>query len=419
MDIDYSAGAERYRAEVRSFLASQLPADWQGFGALTEADRREFKGSWRKVLADNGLLAPAWPKEYGGGGLSHVEQVVLAEELAEAGVPDGFENDAIGIKQLGNTLIARGTEAQKKYFLPRMLSAEHVWCQGYSEPSAGSDLAGMRTRAKLEGDSWVIDGQKTWTSAGHLANWIYVLTRTNPGVPKHKGLTFFLVPMDQPGVEVRTITNAVGHQGFAEVFFTGAQASPDHVVGDVDGGWEIANTLLRFERGARVTTDAIRFGREIELLTELARSRGVLDDPYVRDELSWCHQRIWVLKARGFRALTHFLAGERPGSDAAIHKALASDFFQRYSAFAAQLCGDDILAPDGPGNGEALVTPEAGTPMSSRRWVEEMLYGRAVTIYGGSAQIQRNIVGEQLLGLPREPRLDQGPFRDIRPVSAR
>ncbi|SDF27615.1 acyl-CoA dehydrogenase family protein [Pseudonocardia oroxyli] len=415
MDITYPPDAERFRARIRTFLAENLPAGWAGVGALPPDERAEFATRWRATLAENGLVAVSWPKEYGGAGLTDVEQVVLAEELARAGAPSGGENDGFGIGMLGNTLIQLGTEEQKSYFLPRILSGEHRWCQGYSEPDAGSDLAGLRTRAVLDGDEWVIDGQKIWTSAGHTANWIFVLARTDPAAPKHKGITFLLVPMEQPGVEVRPIVNAAGHSLFNEVFFTGARTRADLVVGGVGGGWRTAMTLLGFERGGQVTTQAIEFARDLDRLVELARDRGLTSDPRIRDELAWCAARVQVMRYRGLRGLTALLQGRTPGADGAISKLVWSEYFQRYTELAAEILGPELLAPTGPGSGEVLRVAEVGTPNSSRAWVDELLYARAGTIYAGSSQVQRTIIGEQLLGLPREPRLDGGPFAEIRP----
>ena len=203
MDVDYPPEAEAFRDRIRGFLAEHLPEGWSGAGALPPDERSAFTHRWRRTLADRGLVAVSWPKEYGGAGLSALEQVVLAEEFARAGAPLGAENDLLGIELLGNTLIALGSEQQKRHFLPRILRGEDLWCQGFSEPEAGSDLAGVRTRAVLDGDEWVINGQKIWTSAGPTANCIFVLARTDPAAPKHQGLSFLLVRMDQPGVEMR------------------------------------------------------------------------------------------------------------------------------------------------------------------------------------------------------------------------
>jgi alkylation response protein AidB-like acyl-CoA dehydrogenase len=314
---------------------------------------------------------------------------------------------------LGNTLIHLGTEEQKKHYLPRILSGEQRWCQGYSEPDAGSDLAGIRTSAVLDGDEWVINGQKTWTSAGHLADHIFVLCRTDPDAPKHRGISFLLVPMDQPGVEVRPIRNMAGYALFNEVFFTDARTGRDEVVGGVNDGWRTAMALLGFERGVTATTDAIRFRADLDRLVALARERGLTADPRVRDRLAWCHSRVEVMRFRGYAALTRSLSGNPPGPESAISKVIWSEYAQAYTELAMEILGPEALAPSGQATGGLLQMPEAGTENSPLAWVETFMSARAGTIYAGSSQIQRNIIGEQLLGLPKEPRLDAGPFREL------
>jgi alkylation response protein AidB-like acyl-CoA dehydrogenase len=205
MDPSYSAEASAFREKIQAFLAEQLPANWKGVGAMPNDEVHGWTMKWRATLHQHGMLAPGWPAEYGGGGLSALEQVIIAEEFTKAGVPTGGPNDVFGIQMLGNTLLHWGTEEQKKHYVPRILSGDDIWCQGYSEPNAGSDLGSLGCRAVLDGDQWVINGQKIWTSAGHLADHIFVLTRTDPDGPKHKGITFLLVDMRQPGVEVRPI----------------------------------------------------------------------------------------------------------------------------------------------------------------------------------------------------------------------
>ncbi|EHB55560.1 Isovaleryl-CoA dehydrogenase [Mycolicibacterium rhodesiae JS60] len=404
MDIDYPPEAQSFRDEIRAFLAEHLPPDWTGPGGLPPEEREELRHRWRKILADRGLVAVSWPKAYGGGGLSVIEQAVLAEEFSRGGAPERDENDMFGIDLLGNTLIAVGTKQQKKHFLPRILSGEDRWCQGFSEPEAGSDLASVRTKAVLEGDEWIVNGQKIWTSAGPTANWIFVLARTDPEVPKHKGLSMLLVPVDQPGVMVRPIVNAAGHASFSEVFFTDARAKATDVLGGIGGGWATAMTVLGFERGSQITTAAIEFGRGLDRLRQLAKERGRNTDPLIRDELAWCYSRVQILRYQGYRGLTALLNGQRPGAEAAINKVVWSEYFQRYTDLAVDIIGVDALSADGPGNGAALIIPVPGTPNSAACWLDELLYARAATIYAGSSQIQRNVIGEQLLGLPKEPR---------------
>ncbi|AOS90817.1 acyl-CoA dehydrogenase [Mycobacterium intracellulare subsp. chimaera] len=405
MDLSYPPSAEAFRSRVRDFITANVPADFAGIGALDQTRRREFIREWRKTLADNGLLAVLWPKRYGGAGLTPLHQVVLAEEFARAGVPAGTENDMFGIQLLGNTLVVCGTEDQKNWFLPRILSGDDRWCQGFSEPDAGSDLASLRTRAVLDGDEWVINGSKIWTSVGHLANWIFALCRTDMDAPKHRGISFLLVPMDQPGVEVRPIKNIVGQSMFNEVFFTDARTAADNVVGDVNAGWSVAMTLLGFERGTSVTTDAIRFQAEIDRLFELAKERGKTNDPHIREQLAWCYGRVEIMRCRGYQALTRFLHGEYPGPEAAMTKILWSEFFQRETELAMEILETDVLTLSGTGTNGALATADVGTPNCSLAWVESALAARAATIYAGSSQVQRNIIGEKLLGLPKEPRL--------------
>jgi alkylation response protein AidB-like acyl-CoA dehydrogenase len=413
MDITYPPEAEAFREHVRGFLADHLPSGWSGLGALKESERTRFRDDWRSTLADNRMLAVSWPREYGGAGLSSLEQVVLAEEFARAGAPLGSENDGFGIGMLGNTLIHVGTEQQRQEYLPRILSGEHRWCQGFSEPEAGSDLGGLRTRAVLEGDTWVINGHKIWISAAHLADHIFVLARTDVDVPKHRGLSLLLVPMGQPGIVVQPIVNLAGYSMFNEVILTGATTGAGEVLGGVDNGWSTAMTLLGFERSIYVTTDAIRYQGELDRLVALAREKRVMADSRIRDRLAWCYTRVEIMRVRGYQALTTYLAGHRPGAEAAISKTIWSEFAQAYTELAMEILGPEALAPTGQRTGGALQMPEAGIENSPMSWVETFLATRAGTIYAGSSEIQRNIIGERLLGLPREPRSDTGPFRDL------
>lgn len=404
MDVDYPPQAEEFRGRIRAFLAQHLPPEWPGGGALPPDERRTASRRWRQCLAENALVAVSWPREYGGAGLSVIEQVVLEEEFARCGAPERTENDLLGIQLLGNTLIAMGTEEQKRHFLPRILSAEDRWCQGFSEPEAGSDLASVATRAVLDGTDWVINGQKIWTSAGPTANWIFVLCRTDTHVAKHRGLSMLLVPMGQPGVIVRPIVNAAGHASFSEVFFTDARTRGHNIVGGVGAGWLAAMTVLGFERSSQVTTAAVNFGRDLDRLRELAKDRRLDSDARIRDALAWCYSRVQIMRYQGYRGLTSLSSGREPGREAAISKVVWSEYFRRYTELAVEILGIDALSPSGPGNGEALIVPEPGTPNSVARWMDELLYARAATIYAGSSQIQRNVIGEQLLGLPKEPR---------------
>ena len=404
MQPTYSPDAEAYRQKVQAFLAERLPATWGGIGQLEGEALTEFVTQWRATLHEAGYLAPGWPVEYGGAGLSALEQVILAEEFARAGVPTGGPNDPFGIQMLGNTLLLLGTDEQKAHYLPRILSGEHTWCQGYSEPNAGSDLANVGLRAELDGDVWVLNGQKIWTSAGHLADHIFTLARTNPDAPKHKGITFMLVDMDQPGIEVRPIKMISGDSEFNEVFYTDAICRKEDVVGAVDDGWRVAMTLLGFERGETAATMPIRFQAELDRLLALAAERGVADDPIVRQRLAWAHSQVQIMRYSGMRVLTQFVRGHHPGPDAAISKLFWSEYHRRVTELAVDILGAEAMTPSGRSPSSSFQTDDAGAPNSSNSWVGTFLNARAGTIYAGSSQIQRNIIGEMVLGLPKEPR---------------
>ncbi len=413
MDLAYPPEAATFRVRMREFLAEHLPPDWRGIGALDHDEARIFTQSWRAALHANGLLALNWPKEYGGAGLTPLESVVLAEEFARAGVPAGGPNDGFGIAMLGNTLLRWGTEEQKLHYLPRILSGEDRWCQGYSEPSAGSDLGNLGCRAVLDGDEWVINGQKIWTSAGHLANHIFVLARTAPDAAKHRGITFLLVDMRQPGVEVRPIRMMSGESEFNEVFFTDARCPKGNVVGEVIGGWAVAMTLLGNERGAGAAVTGIGFRRELDKLVALAVERGLTADPLVRQRLARAHTKVEIMRYSGYRTLTGFLHGRPPGADGSIGKLFWSEYHKESTELALDLLGADATVPVGQAPHTAFGVDAAGSPNDTANWVGVFLNARAGTIYAGTSQVQRGIVGEQILGLPKEPRADSGPWNEI------
>ncbi|MFC5747911.1 acyl-CoA dehydrogenase family protein [Actinomadura rugatobispora] len=412
MDISYPPEAEAFRAEVKDFLAEHLPADWPGIGALDEEPAWEFARKWRALLAERGYLAVAWPEEYGGRGLSKLHQVVLMEELARAGVPFGLPQDTFGVKMLANTLLRWGTEEQKKHFLPRILSGEDTWCQGYSEPDAGSDLASLTTRAvltparrpSLDGGEWVIDGQKVWTSGAHQADWIFVLARTDQRAPRHRGISFLLVPLDQPGVEVRPFRMAGGQMHFNEVFFTGARTRADLVVGGVDNGWTVAQSLLGVERGEEAATNPILFKAELERLIELARLYGKDRDPVIRQRIAWCWSKVEIMRHLGHRILTGWLKGAEPGPESSIAKLYWSEYHLQVTDLAMDIMGMHAQVPTGRPPLRTYRTDDPGAANSSGSWSATYLIARSGTIYAGTSQVQRNILAEKVLGLPREPR---------------
>ena len=404
MNPTYSAAAEEYREKVQAFLAEKLPPSWKGIGALTGDVLEHFVTEWRATLFSSGYLAPGWPVEFGGGGLSELEQVIIAEEFARAGVPTGGHNDVFSIQMLGNTLLLFGTEEQKRHYLPRLLAGEDTWCQGYSEPNAGSDLSNVGLRAELDGDQWVLNGQKIWTSAGHLADHIFTLARTDPDAPKHKGISFLLVDMRQPGIEVRPIKMLSGESEFNEVFYTDAVVPKENVVGGVNNGWAVAMGLLGFERGAAASIAPIAFEAEFDRLLQLAKDRGVSNDPRIRQKLAWCYSKVQVMRYLGMRTLTKFLAGHHPGPDGAIFKLYWSEYHKIVTELGVDILGMDAMAPTGRKPSSAFSTDDAGAPNDSMSWAMTFLNARAGTIYAGSSQVQRNIIGEMVLGLPKEPK---------------
>jgi alkylation response protein AidB-like acyl-CoA dehydrogenase len=412
MDPNYTAEAGAFREKIQALLARELPADWSGMGALSPEERTTFITHWRPTLAENNLLGVAWPEKFGGAGLSQLERTVLAEEFAKAGVPTGNDNDIFSIGMLGHTLIEWGTEEQQQHFLPRILDGTDVWCQGYSEPNSGSDLASLATRAELDGDEWIINGQKIWTSQGHNANWIFVLCRTDTSVRKQAGISFLLCPIDQPGVEVRPIVNASRHHDFNEVFFTDARTAKGNVVGGVHNGWAVANTLLAYERGDDATTMGIRYGEELDRLIGMARDRGRLSDPLIRQRLAWCHSKVQIMKFQGMRAVTNALSGYHQGPESSLNKLLWSEYHQKLTELALDILGAEALTLTGRDAATGVGVDDVGSPASSAGWVTTFMGARPGTIYSGSSEVQRNIVGERVLGLPREPRNDTGPWNE-------
>jgi alkylation response protein AidB-like acyl-CoA dehydrogenase len=305
---------------------------------------------------------------------------------------------------LGNTLLMMGSEEQKQHYLPRILSGEDTWCQGYSEPNAGSDLANVGLKAELDGDQWVLNGQKIWTSAGHLADHIFTLARTDPDAPKHKGISFLLVDMRQPGVEVRPIKMISGESEFNEVFYTDAVCPKENVVGGVNDGWRVAMALLGYERGEAAATQPITFQAEVDRLLILAKERGVADDPVIRQKLAWAYSKVQIMRYNGMRVLTQFLNGHHPGPDAAIGKLYWSEYHKIVTELAVDIYGADAMTISGKAPSSAFGADSAGAPNSTGSWVNTFLNARAGTIYAGSSQVQRNIIGEMVLGLPKEPR---------------
>ena len=388
MDLSDAAEDRAFRAEVRTWLADNLVgefADLRGLGGPgREHEAHDERLAWDRHLARHGWTCIGWPEEHGGRGLSLTRQVIFHEEYARANAPGRVNH--LGEELLGPTLIALGTDEQKARFLPKIASVEELWCQGYSEPGAGSDLANVQTKARLEGDEWVIDGQKVWTSLAHLSDWCFVVARTEPGSQRHAGLSYLLVPMDQEGVDVRPIVQLTGTSEFNEVFFSGARTSADLVVGGAGNGWAVAMATLGFERGVSTLGQQVGFRRELDAILELARSNGAYDDPVIRDRLAGADVELEVIRLNALRTLS----AEQGPLQASVAKLLWARWHRTLGELAMLVRGADALTtgPDG----------------DLDEWQRLFLFTRADTIYGGSDEIQRNILAERVLGLPREAR---------------
>ncbi len=308
MDLSYPAETEPFRAEIRHWLIDNLPDGWgtPGF-SMAKDEKKAFNQAWTKKLFEGGWICASWPKEYGGKGLSLMESVVLNEEFARAEAP--LRADFFGDTLVGPTILQWASEEQKKQFIPGILNGTIAWCQGFSEPDAGSDLASLKTRAELDGDEWVINGQKVWTTQAQYADYIFLLARTDPDAPKHAGISYLLVPMNQDGIEVRPIEQVDGSAEFNEVFFANARCPQENVVGGVNNGWKVAMTTLGFERGSSATTGHRRFLRELDQIIAVAQKNGKSSDPLIRQRLARAWTKVKIMEINGYRSLTDALNG--------------------------------------------------------------------------------------------------------------
>ena len=377
---------EEFRAEVRDWLAANLVGEYAALKGLggpgKEYQAFEERLAWNRHLAAAGLTCLGWPIEHGGRGLTVAHRVAFYEEYALADAPDKVNH--LGEELVGPTLIAFGTPEQQQRFLPAIRDVTELWCQGYSEPGAGSDLANVSTTAVLDDDHWIINGQKVWTSLAHWAQWCFVIARSEKGSKRHNGLAYLLVPLDQPGVEIRPIVQLTGDSEFNEVFFTDARTDADLVVGEPGDGWRVAMGTLQFERGVSTLGQQIRYARELSGLVELAKHTGAVDDPLIRERLT----RAWA----GLQAMRSFalatMDDELPGQDS-VSKLLWANWHRDLGELAMSIKG------------------KAGMVLDSGQfdeWQRMFLFARADTIYGGSNEVQRNIIAERVLGLPREAR---------------
>ena len=394
--MDFSLAPEQiqFRDEVRTWLRANVPPDWGNrplFGPDSPEELYGFLRQWQRSLSDAGFLGLTWPKEYGGRGLSYMEELIFNEEMALAKAPPIL--NLLGIYLAGPTIIAYGTEPQKQRLLPKILSGEEIWCQGYSEPNAGSDLASLQTRAVLDGDHYLVNGQKVWTSLAHIADWIMLLARTDPHAPKHQGITYFLVNRHSPGITVRPLRQLTGDAEFNEIFFEDVRVPAANILGAVNNGWQVGLTTLMYERMALGFGLQIRLRLALDNLIALARRSGgaAVQDPIIRQKLA----QLWIdteaFKYTGYRAMTKLLRGELPGAEGSTGKIFWSETHQRLQALAMEI--------EGP---YAQLTKGSRWAIDDGLWQHMFLRSLGNTIEGGTTEIQRNIVGERVLGLPKD-----------------
>jgi alkylation response protein AidB-like acyl-CoA dehydrogenase len=399
MDFEFSAREEAFRAEVRAWLAVHLPAELAGrsfAGSRPDRQGLEAHRRWQRALHAAGYVGMDWPPEFGGRGASLIDQVIFYQELAHAQSPPPINRG--GLSMLGPTLMAHGTEAQRRRFLPGVLTADQIWCQGFSEPDAGSDLANLATRGVPDGDGFVVTGQKVWTSLAHLADWGFFLVRTDPAAARHRGLSFLLIDMHAPGITVRPLRQLTGEAEFNEVFLDGVRVPGDCVVGEAHRGWEVALTALAYERDLLTFIRAISLDSALDRLLALVRRqrRGadgprLADDPLLRQELAtlWIHAR--CLQLNGYRSLTRILRGGRPGPEGSTSKLFWSQVDQALADTAGR-----VLGPAGQVMAGWPGAPDGG------QWALHALVARASGIRAGTSEILRNILAERVLGLPKD-----------------
>lgn len=394
MDFAYTESELAFQKELRAWLEENLPEGWlEGKRVIPEDDNQKaaFLRDWFRKLAEGGWAGISWPKEYGGRGASLMEEVIYEQEMARVKAPPAL--NIIGTAMVGPTLLQIGTDYQKERYIEKILNGEEIWCQGYSEPNAGSDLAAIQTRAVKKGDKWIINGQKVWTSYAHLADRCFLLARTENTGKKHEGITAFLVDMHQEGVETRTIRSINDRRDFNEMFFNDAIAYDADIVGEVNQGWKVSLILLSHER-VGVARQTFRLQKQFEELVELAKSmkkngRPLAADPLVRQNLAIFRTKTKALLFNYYRHLTNTIRAGRPGPEGSMDKLASSELGQEMLAYAISLQG-----PSG-----TLWKEDASV---DQNWQQEYLRSFAYTIEGGTSEIQKNIVGERILGLPKD-----------------
>ncbi len=396
MDFDFTPSEQAFRREVRDWLQSHVPSDLTlGAFAFSRADREDVERlrAWQRTLWEGGWVGLNWPVKYGGRGAAILEQIIFYEELARAQAPPPINRG--GLSMLGPTLMAHGTEAQIQRFLPKILTAEEIWCQGFSEPNAGSDLANLQCRAVRDGDEFVVSGQKVWTSLAHVADWGFFLVRTDPAAPRHKGITFLLVDMRSPGITVRPLRQMTGEAEFNEVFLDAVRVPVANVVGKVNEGWQVAMTALAYERDLLTFIRNISLRMALDRLVTLAKKTErngarAADDPVVRQGLVALLIEERCLQLNGYRSLTRLVRGEAPGPEGSTSKLSWSRVDQDLAELATEILGPLSQITD-----KAWAVDEG-------QWAYNCLLARASTIRAGTSEILKNILGERVLGLPKD-----------------
>jgi alkylation response protein AidB-like acyl-CoA dehydrogenase len=398
MDFTLTPEQEALRAEVRAWLKANIPDEWinqvMGRADVPRAEAYDFMRAWQRKLYDAGYIGLTWPREYGGRGLTFMEELIVQEEMALAKAPPIL--NILGVGMAGPTIVAYGTEQQKSRYVSKILSCEEIWCQGYSEPNAGSDLASLQTRAVKDGEDWVISGQKVWTSLAHVADRMMLLARTDPDAKKHKGITYFLLDMRLPGVTVKPLKQLTGDAEFNEVFLDNVRVHESEVLGGVDNGWAVGLTTLMYERLALGFGLQVRLRIALDGLVDLARrmekdGRMITRDPIMRQKLAQLWIETEALKYTGARGITKLLKGEMPGPEASAGKMIWVDTHQRIQELAMEI--------EGP---YAQLTRGSDWAVEGGIWQYTFMRSRANSIEGGTTEIQRNIIGERVLGLPKD-----------------
>jgi len=397
VDFTLTPEQNKFREDVRTWLAANIPHGWEaramGSSDVPRPEAYDAMRAWQRTLYDAGFIGLTWPKEYGGRGLTFLEEMILHEEMALAKAPPIL--NILGIGMAGPTIIAYGTEEQKQRYPAKILSCEEIWCQGYSEPNAGSDLASLQTRAVKDGEHWVVNGQKVWTSFAHIADYMMLLARTDPAAPKHKGITYFLLDMKLPGVTVKPLKQLTGDSEFNEVFFDSVRVHESQVLGGVNNGWAVGMTTLMYERLALGFGLQVRLRIALDSLVELARKmdkhgRSVVKEPVIRQKIA----QLWIdtesLKYTGARAITKLLKGEMPGPEASAGKMGWVETHQKLQELAMEI--------EGP---YSQLLRGSDWAVDGGLWQYTFLRSRANSIEGGTTEIQKNIIGERVLGLPR------------------